>query len=75
MIALKYTVRASMTQESMRSDGCDTESEYDTLKEAKERAKYYVTKEFAKITECEIGYACVIRNKDGVNVFDVSKED
>ena len=64
------TVRAYQSFEDMNS-GCDIESEFDTIREAKQRAKYYLSEEFRISAEASkrLTYAQII-NADGVCIED-----
>lgn len=66
-------VEAGTTLESVVGDGPDIVSTSGTVKEAKERAKHYVSAEFAKAAELSspLGYARVL--VDDVCVFDVGE--
>jgi hypothetical protein len=67
-----YEVRAAQTQDAVLDGQCDViETHYETIKEAKARAKYLLTDEYAKASESEAGplaYAQVL--KDGECVAD-----
>lgn len=65
-----YTVRAYRSQETVDS-GCDYDTTEDTLKEAKERARYCTSEEFRKSGEmsARFGYAMVTTEEGGC-VFD-----
>jgi hypothetical protein len=64
-------VLAAPSQAVLDNDGASVESKADTLKEAKQRARYYLTADYAKTTEMAepFGYARVL--VDGENVFDL----
>ncbi len=74
---LKYTVQAAKTQFSLESLGCDCDSQHDTLAEATERAKYYLTTRFADVCETyqTLGYSRVINNKTGEIISDYFAEN
>jgi len=65
-----YTVRAYRSQDTV-DQGSDYDRTCDTLKEAKEAARYSVTEEFRRLGEMSevFGYA-LVENADGENVFD-----
>lgn len=69
---LKYTVQAGITQDSLENRGCDCDSQHDTLKEACERARYYLSLQFADVCETyqTLRYSRVINNKTGEIVTD-----
>ncbi len=65
-----YTVRAYRSQETV-NDGCDYDSQYEKLSDAKKAARYSVTEDFAKSGEMSepFGYADV-KDQDGNCLFD-----
>jgi len=67
------TVVAAPTQEALNVAGATIEVRCDTVKEAKTRARYYLTEGFARYSEMSeaLGYAQV--RVDGTNVFDVGQ--
>lgn len=54
-------VIAAVSQERLESDGCDVEHECETIAQAKERARYYLTEEYMHSCESTtmLGYAQV----------------
>jgi hypothetical protein len=67
----KYTVLAAWDQDDLDRSGAVIEDGYDTLKEAKHRAKYYLTDEYQRGGEMSrpLGYSQV-RNQAGECVAD-----
>jgi|GEM_PF-1978230 len=67
-----YEIRAAHTQEDVLSGQCDVVQDYpETLKEAKARAKYFLSDEYQRACEMSrpLGYAQVIRNGECVADF------
>ncbi len=68
---MTITVRVYAKQEDVRAYGCELEySHFDTLKEAKEKAKYYLTEDYRRSSEASdrLGYSQVL--KDGKCIYD-----
>ena len=62
------TVLAATSQDTLETDAFQTT--WDTLKEAKARAKYYLTEEYAQVSEsARLGYAQVLVNGECVADF------
>jgi len=58
----RIKVLAAASQEALEATGADVEFEFDTLADAKRRAKYYLTDDYRQVcnvTEC-LGYAQVL---------------
>lgn len=57
-------VLAADSQDEMERRGAEIEFSFDTVKEAKERAKYYLTEEYRRVSESSrrLGYAQVLVN-------------
>lgn len=72
MTAKSIRVLAATTQDDLDADGALVESDCETLAEAKRRARYYTTADYARMAELSapIGYARVVVN--GECVFDVT---
>lgn len=58
----QITVEAARTQLQVEAGQCDVVQDFDTVKEAKDRAKYYLTDEFRQASEASerLGYARVL---------------
>lgn len=72
MSAKSIRVLAATTQGALETDGALVESNCETIAEAKSRARYYTTADYARAAELSspIGYARVVVN--GECVFDVT---
>jgi hypothetical protein len=57
-------VRAAHSQEAVLNHQCDTVDSFDTVAEAKKRAKYYLTDEYQRVIESSepMRYAQVVVN-------------
>lgn len=68
MKAKLITVEAARTQAQVENGQCDLVQEFDTIAEAKERAKYYLTEQFMRVSEANetLDYARVIVNGECV---------
>lgn len=65
----KIEVHAASSQQAVLDHQCDEVRECDTIKEAKEHAKYCLTPRFAKANECQpMRYAQVV--VDGECAYD-----
>jgi hypothetical protein len=66
-------VRAATSQDDLVSSGATVESSHDTIAQAKERARYYISDAYAKAAEISsaLGYAQVLVN--GRCAFDVKR--
>lgn len=64
-------VLAATSQAALDADGAAVETTCETVKEAKERARHYVSEAYARAAELNapLGYARVL--VDGENVFDI----
>lgn len=64
-------VLAARSQEQLENDGADVEQEFDTLKDARERAKYYLSETFRLTSEASerLGYSQVLVNDECVNDY------
>ncbi len=60
----KIKVLAARTQQQVLDGQCDVVNEFDTIGEAKKRAKYYLTDEYQRQSEASspLGYAQVVVN-------------
>lgn len=74
MPAKSIRVLAALTQSALDSDGAAVESSWETVGEAKRRARYYTSTAYARMAELSepLGYARVV--VDGECVFDVTIE-
>ena len=66
-----YSILAYRSQDTER-EGCDYDTTADTLADAKKRARYCTSEEFRVSSESSsrLGYAKVINDSTGENVFD-----
>ena len=71
----RIVVLAAVSQDQLEHDGCDVEQECQTLAEAKNRAKYYLTEEYMQSAESTtmLGYSQVRVN--GVCEYDFFGKD
>lgn len=60
----RIEVRAGYTQSAVLNDECDVVNEFDTIGEAKRKAKYYLTDEYQHVIESSrpMQYAQVVVN-------------
>lgn len=59
-----YHVKAARTQEKVEAGQCDVSCAADTLKEAKAKAKYMLSEEWARAAEMSepFGYVAIVRD-------------
>jgi hypothetical protein len=71
----KYLVVAAYSQEDLRENGSNVEFDFDTLAEAKRKAKYYLTDEYQHVSESSQpnGYSQVL--KDGEVIADYYRKE
>jgi hypothetical protein len=70
MKAKTIKVLAAGSVEDLQSNGPKIEEDRDTIADAKNRARYLITEEFAKTAECAtMGYAQVVVNGECVADF------
>jgi hypothetical protein len=64
----QITVLAAESQDMLESHGASVEQLFDTIGEAKKRAKYYLTEDYMNVCESstKLGYARVLVNGDCV---------
>ena len=67
----KIIVKAARTQEYVENGQCDVVFEFDTLKEARTRAKYYLSDDYRRTSESSerLGYSAVFVNGECVNDY------
>jgi hypothetical protein len=73
---MRYLVQAADSQDALESLGSNVEFEFDTLKEAKSRARYYLTEDYRRVCEAAdvLGYSRVM-NADGQCVADFFRKE
>jgi hypothetical protein len=68
-----YTIRAYRTEDT--ANGCDSESERDTLREAREHARYLLSQSFADLAEMSGRYSrATVHDKAGECVEDYFRQ-
>jgi hypothetical protein len=60
----RITVQVAEDQETFEQQGCMFETTHETLKEAKQKARYYLSEEYMNVIEASrrLGYAQVLVN-------------
>ncbi len=63
---MSYLVRAADSRTALLTRGAEVESTHETLAEAKDRAKTYVSPGYARAAEMRraFGYACVMKGDE-----------